>query len=75
MGQIASKIEHDKPLIVISMWTLRGSSVCDGGGGMNEYETHLKRGEETDVQVHISGWCVSHLNCKSMDGIAQLLAF
>lgn len=50
-----------------------------GGGGwvvdMNEYETHLKRGEETDVQVHISGWCISHLNCKSMDVIAQLLAF
>lgn len=45
------------------------------GGNMNEYETHLKRGEETDVKVHISGWCISHLNCKSMDVIAQLLAF
>lgn len=30
-GQIASKIEHDKPLIVISMWTLRESSVYDDG--------------------------------------------
>lgn len=34
LGQIASKIEHDKPLIVISMWTLREWSVCDDG----EYE-------------------------------------
>lgn len=24
LGQITSKIEHDKPLIVISMWTFRG---------------------------------------------------
>lgn len=31
LGQIASKIEHDKPLIVISMWTLRESSVYDDG--------------------------------------------
>ena len=34
LGQIALKIEHDKPLIVISMWTLREWSVCDDG----EYE-------------------------------------
>lgn len=34
LGQIACKIEHDKPLIVISMWTLGGRSVYDD----REYE-------------------------------------
>lgn len=28
LGQIASKIEYDKPLIVISMWTFGGDGVC-----------------------------------------------
>lgn len=34
LGQIACEIEHDKPLIVISMWTLREWSVYDD----REYE-------------------------------------
>lgn len=34
LGQIASKIEHDKPLNVISMWTFGGRSVYDD----REYE-------------------------------------
>lgn len=30
LGQIASKIEHDKRLIVISVWTFGGWCVYDG---------------------------------------------
>lgn len=47
LGQIAFKIEQDKPLIVISMWTF-------GAGGfmmmwiLNGYEPNLQWGEKSN---------------------------
>lgn len=46
LGQIASKIEHDKPLIVISMWTLREWSVYDD----REYEWIWNSFERREVE-------------------------
>lgn len=74
LGQIASKIEHDTPLIVISMWTLRGWSLCDGGGNRTECGTRLKE------KRRLTSKCTSQAGvfpapCISVADISQPLAF